>query len=59
MVDISAAFHAAMDFIMAFLPLKFLWGLQMKLPEKIAVTLAMSTGMLYVLLNSLLETYGC
>ncbi len=40
----SAAYSALMDFVLAFLPWKFLWKLQMKTNEKIGVGLAMSIG---------------
>jgi hypothetical protein len=35
-----------MDFILAFLPWKIVWGLQMKKKEKFGVALAMSMGVL-------------
>lgn len=40
----AGAWSALMDIILALLPWKFLWGLQMKTPEKIGVGLAMSMG---------------
>ncbi|KXX78526.1 hypothetical protein MMYC01_206366 [Madurella mycetomatis] len=40
----SAAYSALMDITLAFLPWKFLWGLQMKPREKIGVGIAMSMG---------------
>jgi hypothetical protein len=40
----SSAWSALMDIVLAFLPWKFLWGLQMKPKEKIGVIAAMSLG---------------
>ena len=40
----SAAYSAAMYFMLALLPWKFLWGLHMKRGEKIGVGVAMSMG---------------
>ena len=40
----SAAYSALMDMVLAMLPWKFLWSLQMKRSEKIGVCLAMSMG---------------
>jgi hypothetical protein len=39
---------ALMDFSLAILPWKVLWGLQMRMAEKIGVCLAMSLGLLCV-----------
>lgn len=35
-----------MDFILALLPWRIIWGLQMKKKEKVGVALAMSMGIL-------------
>ncbi|KAJ4288799.1 hypothetical protein N0V88_007126 [Collariella sp. IMI 366227] len=40
----SAAYSAWMDIVLAVLPWKFLWGLQMKRKEKVGVIVAMSLG---------------
>jgi hypothetical protein len=40
-----------MDISLALLPWKILWGLQMRFAEKIGVCVAMSLGVLWVLLN--------
>lgn len=37
-----------MDIALALLPWTVIWGLQMKLKEKIGVAIAMSCGVLYV-----------
>lgn len=42
----AACFSGVMDIILAMLPWKLLWGLQMQLKEKIGVALAMSMGVL-------------
>lgn len=42
----SAAYSALMDFMLAFLPWKFLWGLQVKCKEKIDVGIALSMGVI-------------
>ncbi|KAK4157290.1 hypothetical protein C8A00DRAFT_40266 [Chaetomidium leptoderma] len=42
----SGGYSALMDFTLALLPWKFLWGLQMKRKEKIGVGIAMSMGIL-------------
>ncbi|KAK4125525.1 hypothetical protein N657DRAFT_568158 [Parathielavia appendiculata] len=41
----SSGYSALMDIVLAILPWKFLWGLQMKPKEKIGVIAAMSLGM--------------
>jgi hypothetical protein len=41
-----AAYSAAMDFTLALLPWKLIWGLQMKKKEKVGVAVAMSCGVL-------------
>jgi len=52
MTDILlAAYSAAMDFALALLPWKLIWGLKMRTREKIGIGIAMSMGVLYV--NSL------
>ncbi|KAK1996942.1 hypothetical protein LX36DRAFT_579471 [Colletotrichum falcatum] len=44
--DIAASgYSAAMDILLAMLPWKIIWGLQMKTQEKIGVALAMSMGL--------------
>ncbi|KAK4443775.1 hypothetical protein QBC34DRAFT_199162 [Podospora aff. communis PSN243] len=40
----AAGYSAAMEFILALLPWKIIWGLQMKRKEKVGVALAMSMG---------------
>ena len=42
----SAAYSAVMDFTLALLPWKVIWGLQMKKKEKVGVAVAMSMGIL-------------
>jgi hypothetical protein len=42
----NAAWCAVMDFALALLPWKMLWGLQMKKREKVGVGIAMSLGLL-------------
>ena len=42
------AYSAAMDITLALLPWTVIWGLQMKLQEKVGVAIAMSCGILYV-----------
>ncbi len=41
-----------MDFVLALLPWKLIWKLQMKRKEKVGVALAMSMGILCVLIPS-------
>ena len=41
-----AALSAAMDAVLALLPWKIIWTLQMKTREKVGVALAMSMGIL-------------
>ncbi|PKS13135.1 hypothetical protein jhhlp_000477 [Lomentospora prolificans] len=40
----SASYSAAMDITLALLPWRLIWGLQMKMKEKIGVAIAMSCG---------------
>jgi hypothetical protein len=40
----SSSYSAAMDFVLAFLPWKFIWNLQMKRNEKLGVGVALSMG---------------
>ena len=42
----NAAWCAAADFALALIPWKLVWGLQLKLKEKIGIGIAMSMGML-------------
>ncbi len=44
----SGAYSAFMDWVLALLPWKLLWSLQMKRKEKVGVGIAMSMGLLYV-----------
>jgi len=44
---ITSVYSAIMDWALALLPWKLIWGLQMKKKEKIGVGLAMSMGMMY------------
>ena len=44
----NAAWCTAADIYLALLPWNVLWGLQMRLHEKIGVGIAMSMGVLYV-----------
>lgn len=39
-------YSAVMDVVLAFLPWKFIWGLQMGKKEKVGVVIAMSMGVL-------------
>nr|CDP29732.1 Putative protein of unknown function [Podospora anserina S mat+] len=40
----SCVFSATIDVVLAFLPWKFLWGLEMSIKEKVGVMIAMSMG---------------
>ena len=42
----AVGYSAAMEFVLALLPWKIIWKLQMKKKEKIGVALAMSMGIL-------------
>ena len=44
--DTCAGFSALMDLVLALLPWKLIWGLQMKTKEKLGVAVAMSMGIL-------------
>ncbi len=46
----SAAYSAAMDFALALLPWRVVWGLQMRQKERVGVAIAMSMGILSVVL---------
>jgi hypothetical protein len=48
----NAAWCAAADFALALLPWKLIWGLQLKLREKLGVGIAMSMGLLYAILHA-------
>ena len=41
-------YSAGMEFLLALLPWKIIWKLQMKRKEKVGVAFAMSLGILYV-----------
>ncbi len=41
-------YSGIMDFVLALLPWKVIWKLQMKRKEKVGIALAMSMGVLYV-----------
>lgn len=43
-----AGYSALMDFVLALLPWKIVWNLQMKKKEKFGVATAMSLGVVYV-----------
>lgn len=47
----SAVYSGAMDIVLALLPWKLIWNLQMQKKEKLAVAFAMSMGVLYVSLH--------
>jgi hypothetical protein len=49
--NLLPGYSALTDFILAFLPWKLVWALQMKSSEKFGVALAMSMGVLYVQLS--------
>ncbi|KAF4852435.1 hypothetical protein CGCSCA4_v002684 [Colletotrichum siamense] len=50
LADYAKVYPAASDFILALLPWKIVMGLQMKKHEKIGVAIAMSMGVLYVMI---------
>ncbi len=48
MADISQAWSALVDFVLAIFPWLLIWGVQMKTAEKVGLIIAMSLGILYV-----------
>jgi hypothetical protein len=53
----NAAWCVVADFVLALMPWYLIWGLQMRLQEKIGVGIAMSMGLLYVLNGCLYRFY--